>query len=172
METRIAEQSFPWIQRIIGLQLSTHMVPTEKLFGGIILIWRKGLGAIDFTHGNGQAIFGIISKTRNIHTCWVRPMQILVEFNEFFGRRLRLLPLYNCSFYCSLFAIAPSIAPSLHLLLLIRYFNYILNAFDKKSDKLFYIDHDVREFQAFVWSNRLIGPGFQGPTFFFGKEKG
>lgn len=63
VETRLFEDAISHVQRLMEPQWSLYMIATIGLSGGIIILWKRGIGNIDFVHYNRQVAFGVISPS-------------------------------------------------------------------------------------------------------------
>ena len=61
LETHLEESVVNRIRRFFDQAWNIFMVPAVGLSGGIVIIWKKVLGLIDFYHLDRQVAFGVIS---------------------------------------------------------------------------------------------------------------
>ena len=146
LETRLSENAGNHIRQFFGPAWDFYMILANGLLGGIVIVWKKFLGNVNFYNIDGQVAFGVI--TLNHGPSWI--LGVVYASTSVFQRRFLWSQVQDV-----LFLQIP--------LFLIGDFNSILNASGKKGGKPFTVNHDVREFRAFLRSIDLIDLGFSGP---------
>lgn len=107
LETWISEPSLHRVWRFMGPQSNIYMLPSQRLLGCIIVIWRKSMGQLSLIHMNRQAIFGVITPNhqqswfiRFVHasTCGIKRKNLWMLAQAILGLYLPTLPIgdFNC----------------------------------------------------------------------------
>lgn len=124
------------------------MIMAVGLSGGIIVVWKQTLDQVDFTHGDRQAIFGVIWQEQKpswilgvvyASTCGLDHWKLWVETEAVLSLGLPVV--------------------------LIGDSNCIVNSIDKKGGKSFHMNRDIKEFRDFLWRTRLMDLDFNGPNY-------
>lgn len=61
LETHVVEAGLQRVSKVLGQHWNVYIIPSQGLTRGIIVIWKKYLDNITFTHSDNQVIFGIVT---------------------------------------------------------------------------------------------------------------
>ena len=61
LETCLADFALFRVQQFLGPHWEVYIIPVFRLFGGIIITWKRNLGEIHFMHVRRQVAFGVLA---------------------------------------------------------------------------------------------------------------
>lgn len=144
-------------QQIFGSEMELYMIPLQGL-SGIIIVQKKYLGDITFTHFD-QLFFGIVTSQHN--TSW------MIEFVYANTNTSQMVGfVYANTNGIKRWRLWMHVENVLLLglpLIILGDFNYILNESNKQGDKLFQVNKDIKKFRGFIQRFGLIDLDFRRP---------